>query len=106
MIRIIHCVIFLRTTGYPPRSDNPLITSSLAKTVPKSAHQFTSASAKNVKRYFNNIACCSFSEKEFHSVAVNNVISSSAITFTFVFPSVENVSINLEIGSALSDVTS
>ena len=45
-IRIDHCVIFLRTTGCPPRSETPFTISSFAKTVPKAGHQFTSVSAK------------------------------------------------------------
>ena len=38
------CRSGIRTTGYPPRSLFPSITSSLASTVPNSWHQFTSAS--------------------------------------------------------------
>ena len=41
----IHCRMGLRTTGCPPRSDRPSITSSLARTVPSASHQFTGTSS-------------------------------------------------------------
>ena len=40
------CFIFFFVTGNPPLSENPLITSSLARTVPNSSHQLTSPSDK------------------------------------------------------------
>ena len=46
VIRIIHCRIRFRSTGWPPLSDRPSFTSSFANTVPSSGHQFTSESAK------------------------------------------------------------
>ena len=42
----INALILFFVTGYPPLSENPLITSSLARTVPNSSHQFTSPSDK------------------------------------------------------------
>ena len=36
-----HCNIGFRSTGKPPRSLTPSFTSSFAKTVPNSSHQFT-----------------------------------------------------------------
>ena len=44
VIRNIHCCIGRRTTGKPPTSLTPSLTSSLASTVPSSGHQFTGAS--------------------------------------------------------------
>ncbi len=43
-MRSIHCRSGIRTTGWPPRSDLPSTTSSLASTVPSAGHQFTGAS--------------------------------------------------------------
>ena len=42
----INTLILFFVTGYPPLSENPLMTSSLARTVPNSSHQFTSPSDK------------------------------------------------------------
>ncbi len=36
-----HCHISFCTTGYPPRTERPSLTSSLASTVPSLGHQFT-----------------------------------------------------------------
>src|SRR5205823_14446436 len=47
---IFHCRIGLRTTGKPPTSLFPSITSSFAKTVPNSGHQFTGTSATYASR--------------------------------------------------------
>src|SRR5699024_10126377 len=41
----IHCFIGFLTTGCPPRSLLPSITSSLARTVPSAGHQFTFTSS-------------------------------------------------------------
>src|SRR5690606_8115307 len=102
VIRIDHCIIFFCSTGYPPRSDTPLITSSFANTVPKAAHQFTVLSRKYASLYFNNSRCCSSSEKPFHSVAVNVNISSSQTASISSEPESLNRAIKLSIDSALS----
>ena len=41
VMRNIHCLSGMRTTGCPPRSLRPSMISSLASTVPSFAHQFT-----------------------------------------------------------------
>ena len=101
-MRIIHWVIFFRTTGCPPRSETPLTISSFARTVPKAGHQFTSASAKYVNRYFNSIRCFSSFESCFHSSAEKLGVSSSQTALTFVLPSVSNRDIKVAMGMALS----
>src|SRR5690554_765992 len=105
-MRILHCFIFLRSTGWPPRSETPLTISSFAKTVPRFGHQLTSVSAKYVSLYCSNISCFSFSEKASHSEAVNCLTSSSHTAFTFVFPSEEKTATNSSIPLALSASTS
>ena len=40
-MRSIHCRSGMRTTGWPPRSLMPSMTSSLASTVPRAGHQLT-----------------------------------------------------------------
>ncbi len=47
-----HCHIFFCSTGYPPRTDRPSLTSSLASTVPSFGHQFTTALARYARRQF------------------------------------------------------
>ena len=44
-MRSIHWRIGRRTTGWPPRSLLPSITSSFASTVPSAGHQLTGTSA-------------------------------------------------------------
>ena len=44
VMRSIHWRIGLRSTGKPPTSLTPSLTSSFASTVPSSGHQFTGAS--------------------------------------------------------------
>jgi hypothetical protein len=45
---MLHCVIFLRTTVKPPRSETPFTISSFAKTVPNPGHQNFSLSQVNL----------------------------------------------------------
>ena len=50
-MRIIHCRRRFRNTGKLPRSLRPSeVTSSLASTVPRPGHQFTSESARYTSR--------------------------------------------------------
>src|SRR5690554_6486136 len=105
-MRILHCIIFLRSTGCPPRSDTPLTISSFAKTVPRFGHQLTSVSAKYVSLYFNNTSCFSLSEKASHCEAVKDSTSSSHTAFTFAFPSEEKIVTKSSIPRALSESTS
>src|SRR5699024_9917960 len=56
----IHCFIGFLTTGCPPRSLLPSITSSLARTVPSAGHQFTFTSsmyASQCSYILRNIHC-------------------------------------------------
>ena len=50
----IHCLSGIRTTGCPPRSLSPSITSSFASTVPNAGHQFTGTSALYASPRFNS----------------------------------------------------
>jgi hypothetical protein len=51
VILSIHCFIGRRSTGCPPRSDLPSMTSSFARTVPKAGHQFTATSSTYAKPF-------------------------------------------------------
>jgi hypothetical protein len=51
VIRNAHWLRGLRTTGCPPLSLRPSITSSLASTVPSFGHQFTVVSLRYARRY-------------------------------------------------------
>src|SRR6056297_280276 len=99
---MLHCVIFLRITGCPPRSETPFTISSFASTVPNAGHQFTSLSAKYVSLYFNKISCLFISEYDSQSAAVNGSTVSSQTALTLVFPSALNLATNVFISSALS----
>src|SRR6056297_1582415 len=99
---MLHCVIFLRITGCPPRSETPFTISSFASTVPNAGHQLTSLSAKYVSLYFSKISCLFMSEYDSQSSAVNGSTVSSQTAFTLLFPSFSNTAIRLDISSALS----
>ena len=99
---MLHCVIFLRITGKPPRSETPFTISSFAKTVPNPVHQLTSVSAKYVNLYCKSRRCCSSEEKAFHSLDEKTGILSSQTALIFAFPSFSKIEIKVEISSALS----
>ncbi len=103
-MRILHCIIFLRTTGCPPRSETPFTISSFANTVPKAGHQLTSVSDKKVRRYFKSIFCCFSDENSRHSAAENTSIESSQAALTWAFPSDSKTEISVSMASALSEV--
>ena len=71
VMRIIHWRMVFLTTGWPPRSDKPSLTSSLASTVPKAGHQFTSLSARYAIRKAMSTSDRSCSDMLSQSVAVN-----------------------------------
>src|SRR5690606_8728618 len=99
---MLHCVIFLRITGKPPRSETPLMISSLASTVPSPGHQLTSVSAKYVNRYCSSICSFRISENEFHCAAVKVSMLSSQTACTFSFPFSSNFMISVQMLSALA----
>src|SRR5258708_5413111 len=76
-MRSIHWRIGLRTTGNPPTSLLPSMTSSLAKTVPSSAHQFTGASETNASRFESRYA--RFCSSVFNSAGQGSVSIGSAL---------------------------
>src|SRR5690606_786614 len=98
-----HCIIFFCSTGNPPRSDKPLITSSFANTVPNAGHQFTVLSLKKASLYFKSSVCFSVSENAFHSSALKVNTSSSDSALIPSEPEVSNFWIKVAIDSALSD---
>ena len=106
VMRMLHCSIFLRSTGKPPRSDSPSFISSLASTVPSPGHQLTSVSERYVRRYFDNISCFSPSENAAHCEAENSGVSSSDAALTPALPCFWNMETSSSIRRARSDVLS
>ena len=96
-----HCLIFFFTTGWPPLSLTPFTTSSLANTVPKASHQFTSPYLLKARRYSIKICCCFVSSNAHHSVAVKFATPSFK---WFLFPSFSNCIFKSAIGFALFSI--
>src|ERR1700722_16947528 len=79
-MRSIHWRIGLRTTGKPPTSLLPSMTSSFASTVPRSGHQLTGASETKASRLLSRYA--RFSASVFSSAGQGSDSIGSAL---FVF---------------------
>ena len=74
-MRSIHCRIGRRSTGNPPTSLLPSITSSFASTVPKPGHQFTGTSSMYASRCASITSRCSSGDSSRHSALEPNFAS-------------------------------
>src|SRR5262249_40492491 len=77
VIRSIHCRISFRTTGCPPTSLFPSITSSLDRPVPSSGHPFTGVSATYASRLesrYSRLCSSLFTSAGYASFSIGSVL--------------------------------